>query len=178
MAIAALIKDIIHNAVAEGIYREVVSRSARYYHYLGKTISWEDDLNPENPINTIAYENKCRSEIITTKEIKYSDVSFVVPRVNWTSGTIYDQYDDEYGTQLIGINLMSGGTGYITIPTITISGGGGTGATASCTISNGRVTSITLTNEEQKRVISFLTLQIWPSSSVGHCCSITACTLQ
>ena len=44
-----------------------------------------------------------------------------------------------------GIKVVSGGTGYTTAPTVAITGGGGTGATATATISAGKVSSITLT---------------------------------
>ena len=47
---------------------------------------------------------------------------------------------------LSGITLQDGGTEYTSAPTITISGGGGTGATATCTVDAGQVDSITLTN--------------------------------
>lgn len=128
---SALIKNIIHNAVAEGIYKEIISRSARYYHYLGKTLSWEDELNPELPTDSILYENECRNKIITLKELKFSDVAFVIPRVNWESGTIYDQYDDSYSDQVIGINLINEGTGYITAPYVYIGSEGSVNWTAS-----------------------------------------------
>ena len=44
------------------------------------------------------------------------------------------------------INITSGGSGYATAPTILISGGGGTGATADATVDAGEVTSIVLTS--------------------------------
>ena len=44
------------------------------------------------------------------------------------------------------ITLTAGGTGYNNIPTVTISGGGGTGAQATATIYSGSVTTITVTN--------------------------------
>ncbi|MCC6821386.1 MAG: tail fiber domain-containing protein, partial [Verrucomicrobia subdivision 3 bacterium] len=44
------------------------------------------------------------------------------------------------------INLISGGNGYITAPTVTIAGGGGSGATATASISGGVVTAITVNN--------------------------------
>ena len=47
------------------------------------------------------------------------------------------------GNSVIGINLVTAGTGYITAPTITISGGGGSGATATATIGNSGATAIT-----------------------------------
>jgi len=44
------------------------------------------------------------------------------------------------------ITLTAGGTGYNNIPTIAITGGGGTGATAIAAVSSGVVTTITVTN--------------------------------
>jgi hypothetical protein len=48
--------------------------------------------------------------------------------------------------QLDRINITSGGTGYVAAPKVTITGGGGTGATASASVSGGVVISITITN--------------------------------
>jgi hypothetical protein len=50
------------------------------------------------------------------------------------------------GGLVTGIAVTAGGTGYSLNPQVTLSGGGGTGATASSTISNGVVTAITVTN--------------------------------
>jgi hypothetical protein len=44
------------------------------------------------------------------------------------------------------INLTAGGTGYTSEPTVTLTGGGGTGATAVAGINAGLVTSVTITN--------------------------------
>jgi len=44
------------------------------------------------------------------------------------------------------IIILNPGTGYISVPTITITGGGGINATASAEIANGMITSITITN--------------------------------
>lgn len=43
------------------------------------------------------------------------------------------------------IAVTAGGSGYVSAPTVTISGGGGTGATATASISGGAVTGITVT---------------------------------
>lgn len=44
------------------------------------------------------------------------------------------------------ITIGNGGSGYTSAPTITLTGGGGTGATAEATVSGGVVTKITVTN--------------------------------
>jgi Phage stabilisation protein len=49
-------------------------------------------------------------------------------------------------TGVTSIVLTNGGKDYTTAPTVTISGGGGTGATATCSVNGGVVTSIEITN--------------------------------
>jgi hypothetical protein len=47
--------------------------------------------------------------------------------------------------QIQGVTISSGGTGYVT-PTVAFTGGGGTGATGTVTVSGGVITGITITN--------------------------------
>ena len=120
MTTSALTKSILHNSIADGLYNEVVTRNSRYYYYLGKTVTWTDELTPPYPTDSLAYEHSSRNDIITMKEIKPTDIAYVIPRYNWTSGTIYDQYDDQYSTEVQGVNLTAGGTGYGSDPFVYI----------------------------------------------------------
>ena len=147
MASSSLIKTILHKSLAEGVYRDVTTKSSNYYYFLGKTLGWADELNPPYPIDSYAYERSVRNEIITMKQIGPSDISFVVPRRNWVSGTVYDMYDDEYSNQIIGINIVSGGVGYINLPTITITGGGGTGASYTPVVLDGQIIGVDLVSK-------------------------------
>jgi autotransporter-associated beta strand protein len=47
---------------------------------------------------------------------------------------------------LTSIPVNSGGSGYVSVPTVSITGGGGNGATATATVVNGVITAITVTN--------------------------------
>jgi hypothetical protein len=47
---------------------------------------------------------------------------------------------------IVGLNITDGGEGYAIPPQVTITGGGGSGATATAQISNGIVTGFTITN--------------------------------
>ena len=125
---SSLIKTILHKTLAEGVYKDVTTRSSNYYYFLGKTLQWSDEAAPPYPVDSYAYERTVRGDIITMKAITPSDVSFVIARKNWTTGVVYDMYDDEYSTEILGINIVNGGTGYTSLPTVTITGGGGTGA--------------------------------------------------
>lgn len=51
-----------------------------------------------------------------------------------------------YGNVVKHITVTTGGTGYTSIPTVTINGGGGSGATAEATIAGGAVTGIVITS--------------------------------
>jgi len=143
---SALLKSSLHNSIAKGLYNEIQNRTAKYYYFLGKTLQWPQELSPPTPIDSRKYDLESRNEIITMKEIRSTDVAFIVDRINWQSNTVYDMYDDHYCDELDGINLISGGYGYADPPTVNITGGGGTGATAVSYISNGVVIAIELTN--------------------------------
>ena len=58
----------------------------------------------------------------------------------------YRFWKDNYKKTIGSITLFNAGSGYTQVPTVTITGGGGTGATAVANISNGSVQSITVTN--------------------------------
>ena len=143
---SSLLKSALHNSIAEGLYNEIQNRSARYYYFLGRTLEWNNEETPPFPIDSFDYELQTRNEIITMKEIKSTDVAFVIPRVNWQSGTIYDMYDDQYSDEVQGINLIAGGFGYSDPPSISITGGGGSGAQATAVILDGVVIEIILTS--------------------------------
>ena len=121
---SSLIKTILHKSIAEGIYNEIVNRNSRYYYFLGKTLEWEDELDPPSPIDSFDYELRTRNEMMTLKEIKPTDVSFVIERYDWTANVVYDAYDDQYSKEVQGINLINGGLGYGLAPTVYIGSGG------------------------------------------------------
>lgn len=97
---SAVLKSNTGVSVAESVLNDIVSRNSRYYYYFGKILHWNplggDD--PELPQENYQYELKTRSNIISTKRIRESDVSFVINRIDWNSGEIYDIYDDSYSS--------------------------------------------------------------------------------
>ena len=120
MATSSLLKTSLHNSIADGLYTEIITNYSRYYYFLGRTLTWEDELTPPEPVDSYDYELKTRNEIITMKVIKPTDVSYVVLRHNWLSGTVYDQFDDQYCTEVQGVNLTDGGNSYATTPNVYI----------------------------------------------------------
>lgn len=147
MSTSTLVKPLLHNSVADSVFKEITSRTGRYYYFLGTVIDWVDPANPPLPVDSVEYERDVRRNIVIVKEILPGDVAYVVNRIDWVANAVYDMYDDAYSNQLVGVNLISGGTNYSANANVTISGGGGAGATAVALVSNGSVSSIVVTNK-------------------------------
>ena len=139
MSNSTLIKTTLRNSIAEGIYKEITNRSGRYFYFLGKTLVWDNELSPLIPVDSITYSQSTRNEIITVKEITPTDVSFVIPRYDWESGIIYDQYDDQYSTEVQGVNLTQGGVDYTNPPFVYIGSQGHINFTISTVYSVGQL---------------------------------------
>lgn len=66
------------------------------YFYVGGPSSFTDDLNPPTPSSSTAnVEYTPWRDMIGMKRVQASDVSHVVPRYDWVSGTVYSQFDDK-----------------------------------------------------------------------------------
>ena len=101
-----MFKQKFKKTIADAVYQEVTSKTARYYHWFGKENTWQDFLSPFIPSSSsdtpgapsenFRYELHVRRDILTAKLIKPSDVSYVTRRLDWASGTVYDMYDDAY----------------------------------------------------------------------------------
>lgn len=106
MASYSLFKNVLKKSIIDSIYNEIITKNSRYYHWLGKENSWKDFLSPFIPSSSedipgppqdnYRYELHVRRDILTVKAINPSDVSYVIPRINWESNTTYDIYDDAY----------------------------------------------------------------------------------
>jgi hypothetical protein len=93
-------------------FQESFSETANNVYYLGigrpqafGTLTRADsrtdyegtDTNPITPGDTVVREFYTYDDLIAAKRVQSTDVSFVIPRRNWTSGTVYDIYRHDYG---------------------------------------------------------------------------------
>ena len=60
------------------------------------------DAAPLTPADSIQEEFYTFDDLLAAKKIASSDVSYVIPRRNWTTGTIYDYYRHDYGNRVTG----------------------------------------------------------------------------
>lgn len=88
-----VLKSSIHTVIGETIIADIRSQRSAYYFFVGG-LDLSNGTGSTSADDTYAYELGVRDQIIGLKKIQDSDVSFVIPRIDWTTGIVYDQYDD------------------------------------------------------------------------------------
>jgi hypothetical protein len=69
--------------------------SNNIFGVIGKKEPWDDDtIDPDAPQNNDKREYEILTDAIFFKKILENDVVLSIPRVNWTSGVVYDEYDE------------------------------------------------------------------------------------
>ena len=104
----------IHNSEQ---FSESFSETANnvYYLAIGRPQAWATSTRPDGrteyqgtdtaaptPIDSIQDEFYSFDDFLAAKRVTSSDVSFVIPRRNWTTGTVYDYYRHDYGNFVTG----------------------------------------------------------------------------
>lgn len=64
------------------------------YFFLSKVEPWADENNPPDPIQSQKYLKQTFKNMFVAKKITSNDISPVLERIDWTSGVVYDHYDD------------------------------------------------------------------------------------
>src|SRR5210317_1607834 len=86
-----------------------------YYMGIGRPQAWATstrgdsrtqyegtDSSPLTPVDSVSQEFHVFDDLLAAKRVVTSDVSVVIPRRNWTSGTVYDYYRHDYGHYVTG----------------------------------------------------------------------------
>ena len=88
----------LHNATQ--FYESFSEASAHtYYLFLGKSTPFTSgttggtDSVPPTPPDSISDEYYVWDDMLAAKKVGYTDITYAIPRRNWTNGTIYDQYE-------------------------------------------------------------------------------------
>lgn len=82
--------------LARSFHRDIQNSNDLVYIAIGKTTEWEDEQLPEEPIDSNYYLNEFRRNIMFVQKITSANICHIARRIDWTSGTIYDPYDDSY----------------------------------------------------------------------------------
>ena len=68
----------------------------------GRTENQGSDTAPLTPVDSVQDEFSYFDDFLAAKKVTTSDVSYVIPRRNWTTGTVYDYYRHDYGNRITG----------------------------------------------------------------------------
>jgi len=110
--------------LANSFIQELTSNAHNTYVGVGKIINpelnWANNLIPQ-PVETIDQFNDVFRNLIAIKKIKGSDACRVIPRVDWTYGFVYAQFDSitqffsyESSSAISGKVSVTGGTRTLT----------------------------------------------------------------
>ena len=101
---AAIVSNNFRSLNAKGFIEDVRSEQSNIYIGVGKTTAWQDsspnlqdftDGQAPLPVDTIDDVNEARANMIGMKLLKNNEVSHVVPRYDWTAGTVYTPWDSD-----------------------------------------------------------------------------------
>ena len=68
----------------------------------GRTDYEGTDAAPNTPADSIGREFYTFDDLVAAKRVQSSDVSFVIPRRNWTAGVVFDTYSHDIGEYTTG----------------------------------------------------------------------------
>lgn len=88
----AIITDDFKRRFVQKIIDDIADSSEHYYIGIGRSQQWDSSDTPTTPLNTLKEQRNLRLSLQSIK--KAEDVSFVVPRYNWISGSIYSPCDN------------------------------------------------------------------------------------
>ena len=90
------LRQDLHNNLANSFLNEIQYQRGKYFYFLGKLDKWNvSDSAPTQDIpNTQQADQDIRSSIVFAKKIAPSDVSLVIPSNKWTTGVVYDEWDN------------------------------------------------------------------------------------
>ena len=87
--------DLLYYAPVSVVPPAITTPINSYYCFLSKPTPWENDDNPPAPSADIKSIKQIQKNIFVAKQIKTSDISPVIQRIDWTTNTIYDYFRDD-----------------------------------------------------------------------------------
>lgn len=88
----AIITNRLKRQFVDQLFDDINDGNSKYYIGVGRSEDWDSSDTPPTPLNT---EREIRNARFGVQAVKSAaNVSFVVPRYNWSSGSIYSAYDD------------------------------------------------------------------------------------
>ena len=94
---ALILRRLGRVELARSYLRDIRNNNDYFHFIVGRTTPWSDETAPPTPIDSDAYIAEFRRTVMFSQRIDSADVCMLAKRENWTSNTVYDEYDDAYG---------------------------------------------------------------------------------
>ena len=99
---SAIITEKFRSHNATNFYESFTESSPNtYYLFIGKATpfttgtSGGSDSSPSTPADSVSREFYNWDAMIAAKKIPSTDITYALPRRDWSNGTTYDMYDDD-----------------------------------------------------------------------------------
>lgn len=89
-----IITDEFRKYFVSKIVEDVTDTNARYYLAIGRSQEWENNDTAPAPVNGLGEVRNFRLGMQSLKLIGTSDITYAVPRYNWSNGAIYSAYNE------------------------------------------------------------------------------------
>ena len=92
---ADILSYSLRSTFAKEFYQSLTDPASddRYYMAYGRIKPWDGDT--PTTVDTIKEQNEFKRNTAFYQRILPSDVCLMVPRYDWTTGVVYDQYEDD-----------------------------------------------------------------------------------
>lgn len=114
---AAIITEKFRTHNAKQFIEDFSESGQSNYIFIGRSHAWTDDTSPPAPANSQSEEIGAYEDMIALKKVSSTDISHGLVRYDWTSGTKYDEYRDNYSssntTNVTGVSNFFDGRGYV-----------------------------------------------------------------
>tara|TARA_Y100001937_G_scaffold21155_1_gene29793 strand:- start:4540 stop:6789 length:2250 start_codon:yes stop_codon:yes gene_type:complete len=95
MALTDALQNNFRTVFADSLKKQLDPLSDdNYYFFFGKILPWTDETTPPAVVDSVSEKFSAYRNSLFAIRLDSRNISFVIPRVNWTSGRIYSEYDD------------------------------------------------------------------------------------
>ena len=91
----AIVTDALRRQIAQDFFDQFTNDTRKYYIGIGRSEQWDSSDTVPTPVNNPIEVQNFRNSLQSIKKVE--STSLIVPRNNWSSGSIYSQYDDQQG---------------------------------------------------------------------------------
>lgn len=95
MALTDALQNNFRTVFADSLKKQLDPLSDdNYYFFFGKILPWTDETTPPSVVDSVAEKFSAYRNSLFSIRVDSRNISFVIPRTNWTTGRVYSEYDD------------------------------------------------------------------------------------